>query len=177
MSLVFGNDEHMRGCYHQMNVNSTGGLGAYLYLPNVGGGGAGPSAPLPLPTDMGPTPAPYLITGISFAQREKYHLVQCFNDKVYTYAFGHDPTASLIDISFLAFLIKPDGTGMSDAPTTFISEYNSNRLLSNQEYATLTMGTATLRGFLVAMDSATSDAEHNLQSFTYHLLGVEVQYA
>jgi hypothetical protein len=71
---VFGNDQKMRGRFHAFDLMSV--KGARLKLPS----GTYPEAD----TD------PYFITGFSFGQIEKYHLVQCFNDVTYTYAFGHD---------------------------------------------------------------------------------------
>jgi hypothetical protein len=115
-----------------------------------------------------------IVTGLSFGQKEKYHLVQCFRDVVHTYAFGHDPTSSMISVQYTGFMISSDGTTWSNVFDRFLTNYRANRLSRNQDYSEVFIGQKLLKGFLVGMSSSTSDPHHNLQSFTMDLLAVEV---
>lgn len=163
--LIFGNDQKIRGCFHKMKYGDTATLGqaAYLELPD--------SIQLPNGEDYDPL----LVQGVSFGQKERVHLVECFQDVVHTYAFGHDPRSSIISVSFVAFLIATNGLDLSDAFDRFLSSYANNRISIMPEYCKVAIGASTLKGFLIGMNSQTSDALHNLQSFTMDMLAVEVQ--
>lgn len=168
-SIIFGNDENARGCYREIMGTYAKGRSAYLTLPNI--------ADFPNDSNGAPITDPYFISNVSFAQKEKYHIVQCFNDRNYVYAFGHDPMASLLEITFTMFLAKAKGQEFGGALETMVGAYNMARLSQNPEYAVFTLGSVSLVGFVVGMTSATQDLEHNLQSITFHLLLVEAQTA
>lgn len=157
--LIFGNDKHARGCFREMQDKATLGNGAYLTLPGL----------------ERTRTTPYFVSNVSFTQREKFQVVQCFNDKNYVYAFGHDPMSSLVDVVFTLFLTDYNGTSFGAGLKTLLGAYGKARLSKKQEYATLTLGTVTLQGFVISMRSATEDGEHNLQSFSVTLLLVEAQ--
>jgi hypothetical protein len=172
--LIFGNDKKARGCWREIMGPYTIGVGANLSLPN--------GTTLPAQTTSGGTGAssgartdPFFISAIGMTQKEKYHVVQCFMDKNYTYAFGHDPRSSLIDVTFTMFLTGADGIGFGDSLKNMLKAYYESRLSASPDYASLTLGNAFMQGFVVGMSSSTQDPEHNLQSFTIQLLLIEAQ--
>jgi hypothetical protein len=90
------------------------------------------------------------------------------------YAFGHDPANSLVEVNAVGFLI--DTTGQRSTVLTRVNAaYNRARVSKFPKLAYLTLGSESLAGYLVGMSSATTDAHHNLQSFTFMLLATEVQ--
>ena len=161
---VFGNDAKSRGCFHVHNINEKIKQGATLHLPDGG------KFPEGLAAD------PYFVTGVEFAHKEKYHLVECFGDKVHTYAFGFDPRSSLISVHFAAFMIAKSGEETSNAFERMLTVYGDNRLVNSQELVSVVLGgTGILQGFMVGMSSSTREPQHNLQNFTMMLLAVEAQ--
>lgn len=167
---VFGNDKGSRGCYAAFNIHSIS-RGAYLQLPS------GNELPYGIGGDAdagGLTVDPYIVTGLSYGQKEKYHLVQCFNDTVHTYAFGHDPTSSIVSVQFTAFIMNQSGDTWSEVFQTFNREYRDSRVSVSPTYAYVCFGSAVLKGFVIGMSSQTQDQQHNLQSFSMDLLAVEV---
>jgi hypothetical protein len=167
--FVFGNDQKSRGCFHVFNIHETIPQGASLLMPD---GSIGSQEQLP----DGSAEEPLLVTGVEFAHKEKYHLVECFDDTVHTYAFGFDPKSSLVTVNFTAMLIKKDGSAFSQVFTRFLDQYKPYRLSQNQKYATVLFGSErVLRGFLVAMSSSTAADQFNLQNFSMTLLAVEAQ--
>lgn len=173
--LIFGNDKHARGCFREIMGEQTQiRTAAYLTMggstyPTMNGTGDNATA------DTSGTPDPYFISNFSIGQKEKYSVVQCFGDRNYTYAFGHDPTASMAEITFTMFLTDAGGTKFGDSLKTMTKAYAESRLSKYPNYAFLTVGAATYKGFIVGMSSATQDQEHNLQSLTMLMLLVEAQ--
>jgi len=164
---VFGNDKKARGCFVRFDIHTGLGSGAYLRLPDT--------TELRSTTDYAD---PMIVTALSFGQREKYHLVQCFQDAVHTYAFGHDPASSMISLTYTGFIIESDGTTHSNVFERFITGYKDNRLSAaptGLNYSEILIGSTSLTGFLTGMISRTSDAHHNLQNFELSFLAVEVQ--
>ena len=161
--FVFGYDKQSRGCFASFDIGTQRGRGAYITF-----GGT-----TKFPAD-GKT-VPYIVTSIAFAQKEKYALVQCFNNVIYTYAFGIDPLSSMISVQFVAFLVSKEGTGSSAAVKDFLSIYNTNRLSKNPKYSTVNIGGKALTGFVVGMSSSTASQETNLQNFSVDLVIVEPQ--
>ena len=159
--LIFGNDKHARGCDREVMGQYSMNKSAYLTLPGV--------------TLSKSSTAPFFISNVSFAQKEKFHVVQCFNDKNYVYAFGHDPMDSLVEVVFTMFLTDYNGASFGASLKTLTRAYGKSRLSQNPNYATLTLGAFTLQGLVVGMRTGTEDAEHNLQSFSVTLLLVEAQ--
>lgn len=161
---VFGNDQKARGCFHIFNIHEGISQGATLTLPT------GNELPIGIIDD------PFIVTGVEFAQKEKYHLVECFNDTVHTYAFGFDPKSSLITVNFVGSLMEKDGSAVGDYFDILVGAYSRNRLVESQELATVTFGSkGIVQGFVVAMSTSTSDPAHNLQNFSIVLLAVEAQ--
>ena len=183
-TYIFGNDKKKRGCFATFNIETNAGRGAYLELPSTDT--IPPNATTPIPTiqaigggtetqatDVGS--APIIVTGLDFSQKEKYHLVQCFNDHTYTYAFGHDP-ASLLNVKFLGFLVSDDGEGWSNVIQSFCYDYKRARLIESKQYAKVFIASGKpLQGFIVGMTSGTADAHHGLQQFSITMLLTEAQ--
>ncbi len=159
---IFGNSTKMRGCFFHRKIMVNGGRGAYLQfaggglLPNAGG------------VD------PYVVTGVSFQQRDRVHIVQCFNNANHVYAFGHDPASSMIKVAYTTFLVDKNGTGPSTTIASMLSTYNANRVSVNQSYARLVIAGSTLKGFVTELGSTTMDSSYNMQSFEFTLLATEV---
>ena len=162
MALIFGNDRNIRGCFHVFLLGGGSSRGAVLKLP---GGG---QMPTPNFSD------PILVTGFSYSQQEAVSFVKCFDDYVYTYAFGHDPNPSVLNVQFMGFLI--DGARYSGLVEDFNSKYRDNRVYEIPQYGRLAFGNAEpLKGFLIGMKSNTADPEHSIQQYTATLALVEVQ--
>ena len=165
---IFGNSSGVRGCFVNFNFNNST-MGARLSLP----GGA-------LTVKISPS-QPYVVTGLTFGQKEKYHLVQCFDDTVHTYAFGHDPASSIVSVEVTGFIIEGGPHGRhrrrgshSSLFTDTLEAYAASRLSQIPEYGYVYLGQAVLKGFLIGMSSSTIDPQFNLQRFTFDLLAVEV---
>lgn len=156
---VFGYGKKSRGCFKVFQA--TVGQGARLEF--LGGHN--------FPRKSGDN---VVVTGVEFAQKEKFGLVQCFNNNVFTYAFGHDPINSMITVTATAFLINSSGTANSDAMRLPLYGYNRGRLSASLKASQVSIGGSVLTGFIVGMSSATQDPEFNLQTVTVNLLAVSV---
>jgi hypothetical protein len=163
MADIFGNGLKMRGCFFHLKKMTMAGRGAYLQFQPGGG---------LLPQAGGVDP--YLVTGVSFQQRDRVHIVQCFNNANHVYAFGHDPASSMIKVAYTSFLTNAAGSAPSQAIPDMLSTYNANRVSVNQNYARLVIGGSTLKGFVTELGATTMDASYNLQSFEFTLLATEV---
>ena len=170
--FLFGADKTARGCYRRLDVNTHFSRGAVLKLPD--------GSELPTKATAGGVKNkaamqadPYLVTGLAFGEKEKYYLVQCFGDVTHTYAFGHDPASSAISVQFMAYMISQDGSSRSSAVQTFLSAYKTNRISKNPKYAYVLIGDKLLKGFVIGLQSSTTNSEHNIQSFEMVLLAVE----
>lgn len=159
---VFGSEMESRGCFFAIPLSLRFGKGARLQLP-VGGQMPGANV------DQ------YLAVGIQAVQKEKYYLLQCFNEATYTYAFGHDPAQSTASITFVGFMISQDGTKVSDVLNTFNQKYGAARLSRSKALATITVGSNKISGFIVGTETGTADPHHNLQTFTIYLLLISPQ--
>jgi hypothetical protein len=159
---VFGSEMKSRGCFFAIPLSLRFGKGARLQLPV---GGQMPAKNV----DQ------YLATDIRATQREKYYLLPCFNEATYTYAFGHDPTQSTASITFVGFMITSSGLRVSGVLNTFNQKYGGARLSRSKSLATITVGSNKLSGFVVGLDVGTADIQHNLQTFTVHLLLISAQ--
>ena len=161
---VFGNDKHGRGCFREIN-GDIARIGSAVYLDLAGG-------TIPEP---GSRVTPFIVTSVSFSQKEKFSVVQCFGDRNYTYAFGHDPTASMLEVTLTSFLAGTGGTSYGGALKQAVAAYRKARLSMSKKLVKLTMGSLYMEGFLVGMTSATQDQEHNLQSITFVIMLVKAQ--
>lgn len=161
---VFGNDKHGRGCFREI-MGDASAMKSAVYIKMAAG-------TYPAPGDR---TTPYLVTSVSFSQKEKFSVVQCFGDRNYTYAFGHDPTASMLEVTLTSFLAGTDGETYGDALKQLVTAYQKSRLSASKKLVQLTLGTMYMEGFLVGMTGATQDQEHNLQSVTFVIMLVKAQ--
>ena len=163
------------GCFMAINMDGSKSRGAHLVLPD------GTSVPAQSLTD------PLLVTGVSAQQREKFSFVECFDSYNYTYAFGHDPKASSVQVDFLGLLVSGSaytgggggggGGSLTNVVSQFMSLYKSNRLSKNQQYARLTLGGSSnvFKGFLVGTGTGTASPEYNIQQLSMLLVLPECQ--
>ena len=162
--IVFGNAQGIRGCFIAKTFDSKPSHGAILKLPHDHGA---------LPT-QGNFSDPIFVTGFNYQQTESVSFVKTFNDKIYTYAFGHDPRQSTLGVHFIGFLV--DKTAYSKVVESVNKAYKSGRVSIAKAYAQLGIGNSTpLRGFIMQMSSQTQDPETSLQSFTISMALVEPQ--
>jgi len=174
--LIFGNDKHARGCYIELSkLAGATSMGAVFSAGGGGAGGGGIGTEGMASSANGSATAPCFISAVSIKQVEKFNIVQCFGDRNYTYAFGHDATASLMEITFTCFLVDPSGNSFGLSLGTLMKTYAARRLSKQPELATLTIGSCSVQGFWVGMGSGTMNAEYNLQTFTAQLILVSAQ--
>lgn len=152
---IFGNFNQVRGCFyrHSLTVKGVSGVGGAKNINLIL-----PAANL----HIGTKNSPYVITAVDFSQKEKYSFVECFDDRVYTYGFGHDPKASFISVKFVAFLASPDG-GFSNSVNLLADAYSKSRLSKAKSPAKLIIGGSTYWGFVVGFESSTVNAEYNIK--------------
>jgi hypothetical protein len=163
MAEIFGNTDNIRGCFKAFLLNAQASHGAVLKMPNAGD----------YPSSFSD---PYLVTGFSAAQVESLSFTRVFGGRVYTYAFGHDPTASWLNVDLMGFLV--DGSGYSNVVEKLNSAYFTERVTVSQSYAKLGLGMGNvppMRGFITGISTQTADPQHSLQQFTIRLALVEVQ--
>jgi len=162
MATIFGNDQNIRGCFTVFHINASSGRGAILRMPQY-------SLPTSSYTD------PLLVVGFSYSQKEATHMVKTFGDRTYTYAFGHDPRSSVLQVNFVGFMIR--GKQYSSVVDSFNKAYKASRVSEGKAYAQLGFGAATspLRGFVIGMSSNTLDPETSVQGFAVDLALIEVQ--
>jgi len=162
---VFGYDKLMAGSFTAVSINTQGGHGVWLELEE------GEGLPNFSTDDI-------IITGINFSQREKFYIVDCFNDVAHTYAFGHDPMSSMISITFLGFLAPYCGKGAStpayNSLNIMLTAYATNRLSQTPMPMNLHIGDILLKGFMISIQSGTASVDYNLQTYTMELLAVDV---
>lgn len=151
MSDIFGNTG-IRGCFSHVNINAGNSRGAQLIMP----------AGFELPTYS--FADPLLCTGFQVSIKEVTLYNKCFGNRVYTYAFGHDPNRSVVVVSFVAFLV--DKTQYSGVVDTMMDSYKQSRVSQSRKVAKLLLGNSKpLQGFVTGLESGTLDPKHSLQEF------------
>lgn len=164
---VFGYDSRMAGTFTATNIDTKAGHGVYLEFP------VGANMPQGMQDSV-------IVTGVNFNEKEKYYIVDCFNDIAHTYSFGHDPSSSLITVNFLGFLAtscSESGTNNSfgyDSLDSALGHYAANRLSKQSNPVKLHMGGLLFPGFLISLRSGTANVDYNLQNYSMDLLSVEV---
>ena len=154
---VFGNDTSARGCFVEVSRQATG-LNAATHITID-------SFTFPEPSLVGVTP--YMVQSVSFQQKEKFSISECFDDNNYVYAFGHDGNASTMEVTVIAFIAGRYGNNFGTALIRLLAAYSEGRVSQLKSPVTLTIGSFNISGLLVGCTSATADPEHNLQSFTF----------
>jgi hypothetical protein len=179
---IFGTSK--RGCFVAFNLGTERGRGAVLSLPTTEPGN---SIQLPVENDY---TFPLVVTNVAISQKERAFFLNCFNNRIYTYAFGTDIGSVTVDyIGFLASGVLGASAAVDDdevappagereATEIVLDAYRQSRISASKQFATLSFGTnGFLRGFVTNMNSQTANAETNLQSFQIILTTVEVQGA
>ncbi len=157
MADVFGTGK--RGCFHLITTDASGGRGGVLSLP---GAGAIPSAP----TD------PFLVTSVRLVRNEILSHNKTFGGAIYSYAFGHDPNSSILDVGFTAFV---GGNAPGAALATLDGHYKASRVSVALETASFSLGgSGAIIGYVVGMQSTTQNPELGLQDFSIRLSLPEV---
>jgi hypothetical protein len=163
MSEIFGNTDQIRGCFKAFLLDAGASHGAVLKMPS----GDYPST----------FSDPYLVIGFAAAQAEAVSFTKVFGGRVYTYAFGHDPNASWLNVDMMGFLV--DKTDYSNVVEKLNGAYFSDRVTVSLQYAKLGLGmgggATPMRGFVVGISTQTADPMHSLQRFTVRLALVEAQ--
>ena len=159
MPFVFGTSEDSpRGCFMAFTFDGQNTKGALLTLPDG-----------EILTNPDPT-WPLVVTSIRTNFIENSQFLKCFNDKIYTYAFGGDVGEMIVDfVGFLSPGVEAGGAsgGVSDDAWSIAFEaYNRARLSKSLDFATLTLGRSSLQGLIVGLGTSTQSAEYGLQGFS-----------
>lgn len=157
---VFGTDK-LRGCYHNIDITTFESMGARIVLPT--------DQPAKF-TDPTIKQDNILISSLSYTQKDKFSVVQCFADTNHVYAFGHDPVGSIIHVELLVFLVNKDGTGPADGLLRCLQAWSNNRLYRSLKPTQITVGGVVLTGYMVGNGTATQDKMINLQSASYDFI-------
>lgn len=149
-----------RGAYKEMWLSGKNGKGSALVVNNSSypSGGANDK---------------YFVTNVAMTQKERYSIVQCFDDKNYIYAFGHDPASSMITVGFMAFLGRCDSSGTDgDGFQRLLALYSNTRITKYLKPVKVKLGGALtlLEGYVVGMSTSTANAEFNLQGFEMNII-------
>lgn len=157
---IFGTDK-LRGCYHNIDITTFEAMGARLILPI--------NQPQNF-TDPTIKQDNILISSLTYSQRDKFSVVQCFKDTNHVYAFGHDPVGSVIHIELMVFLVNKDGTGPADGLLRCLQAWANNRLYRSLKPTQIKVGDVVLTGYMVGNGTNTQDRMINLQSASYDFI-------
>lgn len=153
MADIFGNTGG-RGCFMVARRDAIESIGASLDLP---GWGAIPSG----------YADPFLVTSFSLQRHEMITHNKTFGGRIYSYAFGHDPNTSILDVSLTAFLGAGGGLNPLDIAG---AAYTVSRVSNSLDVGKFTLGGSTaVAGYVVGYSSSTIDPEHGLQDFSVRL--------
>lgn len=156
MADVFGNHMTTRGCFMAIQMNAAHGQGAVLKLPAAGD----------TPRSFG---EPTLVTGFSTSKVDATTHVKTFGGNVYSYAFGHDPNQSVLDVNVTAFVGQD-----SRVIGSLMKAYADARISRTSQKARLVVGNSeAISGYLVGQNSQTQSPDFNLQAFTFRIALVE----
>lgn len=151
------------GCFMVINLDSSGSRGAELKLPTG----------LTLPSSA---KDPILVTGVSASQVESTGFVKCFNDVNYMYAFGHNPSASTVTVSFMEIL--KGGNNSNVGYPSLSQHYANNRVSQKPKLAKLTIPTdvyEVYQGYIVSMSMSTASTESSIQNFNMTMALLDCQ--
>jgi len=163
--LLFGGEGKERGCFTSWTISVEGNHNAVLTLPDD----------TELPAQEEVSPLPLIVTGINLTQEETVAVQPCFEDRIFTYAFGAAPGE--LTVQFLIFL--GDGAefngpfnadGWSDTFNEVLNAYKDNRVSQQTEPAILTFMSRAVKGFIKGMSTSVADLQHNMYSCTFRLV-------
>ena len=150
---VFGMSD--RGKFYSTSVDTADGHGIQIRMP--GGNPIVGNASL--------------VTSFDVAQRENFAISQCLNGGVYLYTFGHDPQNSQYDIGITSFLNTCDGEHAADLAQAFRAYY-SGRVSQSKDIASMSIGDAVLRGYLVGQNIRVADNALGMVASTYSFIAL-----
>lgn len=154
MADVFGTLDR-RGCFAVMTQNAAAG-GGIISIPGYGN----------LPSS---STDPFLVTGFKLHKSEMLSHNKTFGGSIYSYAFGHDPNASVLEVDVTGFLMGHGTSGAREAFQKISTAYRAGRVSESLELAKFTLGGEAVEGYIIGMSSATRDAEYNLQNFSVRM--------
>ena len=153
---VFGVSD--RGKFHITSVDAAGGQGIQVSVP---GGGS-------------PLGEASLVTSFGAEQRENYSVSQCLNGGVYLYTFGHDPQGSQFTLGISSFLNTCSGKRAADLAQA-LQVYKTGRVSQSRALASMSVGDAVLRGYLIGQSVAVVDTAIGIVASTYTFVALNPQ--
>jgi len=154
---VFGMDG--TGKFQVAYVDTSGGRGIQITMP--GGSPVGDAS---------------LVTSFAAEQRENFSVSQCLNGGIYLYTFGHDPNASQFSLGVTTFLNSCDGAVAADFAKA-LRAYSAGRVSRSRALASMSVGDAVLRGYLVGHSASVVDAGLGIVASTYTFVALRPQEA
>lgn len=154
---VFGVSE--RGSFHVTSVDTKEGSGIQVSMPD--------KSPSPLGSSS-------LVTSFGVEQRENFAVSQCLNGGVYLYTFGHDPQGSQFSLGVTSFLNPCGGERAADLALA-LQAYYSGRVSHSGAIASVSVGDALLRGYLVAQSISVADSNLGMVAATYTFVALTPQ--
>lgn len=154
---VFGMGD--RGKFRAMSVDTRDGQGIQIDMP----GGS-------------PLGAASLVTSFSAEQRENYSVSQCLNGGIYLYTFGHDPQNSQFSLGITSFLNTCSGAQAADLAQA-LRAYQGGRVSQSRALASMSVGDAVFRGYLVGQSVSVADPQLGLVASTYTFIALNPQEA
>jgi len=121
-----------------------------------------------------PLGAASLVTSFSAEQRENFSVSQCLNGGIYLYTFGHDPQASQFSLGVTSFLNMCEGGRATDLANA-LQVYQGGRVSRSGKLASMSVGNAMLRGYLVGQSVSVADAELGIVASTYTFIALSPQ--
>ena len=152
---VFGMSD--RGKFYSTTVDTEDGQGIQISMP--GGNPLGSAS---------------LVTSFGVEQRENFSISQCLNGGVYLYTFGHDPQNSQFNIGISSFLNTCDGKRAADLAQALMAYYGG-RVSQSKSLASMSIGDAVLRGYLVGQSVSVADNAIGLVASTYTFMALDPQ--
>ena len=115
-----------------------------------------------------------LVTSFSADQRENYAVSQCLNGGMFLYTFGHDPSSSQFALGVTSFIRTCDGTVGAEIAKA-LGAYSAGRVSRTKTLSTLTVGNASLRGYLVGQNMQVSDTGIGIVTTNYVFVALNPQ--
>lgn len=153
---VFGMSD--RGKFRSVSVDTAKGSGIQITMP----GGAHPVG------------ASSLVTSFGVEQRENFSVAQCLNGGIHLYTFGHDPNGSQFSLGVTSFLNTCSGSYAADLAQA-LSAYSGGRVSQSRSEASMSIGNAVVRGYLVGQSIRSVDAELGLVEASYTFIALDPQ--
>ena len=157
-----------RGQFRSIDLSTENGQGVQLWIPGSDYRSGGLYRGL---TALGDAE---LVTSFSMEQSENYSVSQCLNGGVYLYTFGHDPASSQFSLSVTSFLSTCDGS-VGEGLARAIDAYRSGRVSQSKDLSTLSVGSASMRGYLVGQSVEVTDTAIGIITTDYTFVALSPQ--